>query len=285
MSHSPQRAWSPLVLCLLACMAIAAMRTAGAADDFFTGDAQTPSPITDRFALRASFIHDTVNTELRLDPPGQSSGGTPLSGTKDLGFRPSENDGTVELMFRLRDRNRITVDYLELDQAGTTTLAAPIVFGSQTFNTGNAVGTSLQWRVMGLTWTYAIIQNDRFELAAGLGVHAMDLDVRGNVPSRFASYETSVAGALPTPALQSAWRITRRFSVTAFAQYLHAARNGTSGVLSDFHADAQFRWAENVAIGAGYSMVRLKLASVTDVDPGLVGISLRGPEVFVRASF
>jgi hypothetical protein len=105
------------------------------------------------------------------------------------------------------------------------------------------------------------------------------------VPSRFASYETSIAGALPTPALQSVFRITRRFSVTAAAQYLHAARNGTSGVLSDFHADAQFRWAENFAIGAGYSMVRLKLESVTDADPGLVGIRLRGPEVFLRASF
>ena len=76
MSHSPQRAWSPLVLCLLTCMAIAALRPACAADDFFTSDAQTPSPITDRFALRASFIHDTVNTELRIDPPGQPSGGT-----------------------------------------------------------------------------------------------------------------------------------------------------------------------------------------------------------------
>ncbi len=284
MSHS-QRDWSPLALCLLTCLAIATAPPARAADDFFTGDAQTPSPITDRFALRASFIHDTVHTDLRLDPPGQSAGGTPLNGTKDLGFRPAENDGTVELMFRLRDRNRITVDYLELDQSGTTTLTAPVVFGSQTFSAGDSVGTSLLWRVMGLTWTYAIIQNDRFELAAGLGVHAMDLDVRGNVPSRFASYETSVAGALPTPALQSAWRITRRFSVTALAQYLHAARNGTSGEFSDFHADAQFRWAQNVAIGAGYSMVRLKLESVTDADPGLVGISLRGPEFFVRASF
>src|SRR5665213_3123232 len=182
MSHSPQRAWSPVALCLVTGMALAAVRPACAADDFFTSDAQTPSPITDRFALRASFIHDTVSTELRLDPPGQSSGGTALSGTKDLDFRPSENDGTVELMFRLRDRNRITVDYLELDQAGTTRLAAPIVFGSQTFSAGDSVGTSVQWRVMGLTWTYAIIQNDRFELAAGLGVHAMDLDVRGNVP-------------------------------------------------------------------------------------------------------
>ena len=39
------------------------------------------------------------------------------------------------------------------------------------------------------------------------------------------------------------------------------------------------------AIGAGYSLLRLKLDSVTQSNPGLVGIRLRGPEVFVRASF
>ena len=281
MSHSPQRT----LACVLTFLAAAALQPAGAADDFSRTDVETPSPVTDHFAFQASFLHASVNTDLRLDPPGQALGGTALSGTKDLGFRPSENDGMVELLFRLRDRNRIRADYLELDQAGTTTLTRPIVFGDQVFSRGDSVNAALQWRVMGLTWTYAIFQNDRFELGAGLGVHVMDLDVRGNVPARFASYETSTAGALPTPALEAAVRITRRISVTARGQYLHAARNGTAGVMQDFHADAQFRWAPNFAIGAGYSLVRLKLETNSDSDPGMLGIRLRGPEVFVRASF
>jgi hypothetical protein len=281
MSHSPQRT----LACILTFMAAAALQPAFAADDFFRTDAETPSPVTDRFAFRASFLHASVNTDLRLDPPGQALGGTALSGVKDLGFRASENDGMVELLFRLRDRNRIRADYLELDQHGTTTLSRPVVFGNQVFSTGDVLSAALQWRVMGLTWTYAIIQNDRFELGAGLGLHVMDLDVRGNVPSRFASYETSTAGALPTPALETALRITRRISLTARAQYLHGARNGTSGVMSDFHADAQFRLAPNFAIGAGYSLLRLRLETRSDSDPGMLGIRLRGPEVFVRASF
>jgi hypothetical protein len=41
----------------------------------------------------------------------------------------------------------------------------------------------------------------------------------------------------------------------------------------------------NLALGVGYSLMRLKLDSVTMSNPGLVGIRLRGPEVFVRASF
>src|SRR6202042_3761809 len=183
-------------------------------DDFSRGDVETPSPITDYFEFQASFLHAKVNTDLRVDPPGQYQGGTALSGIRDLGFRPSENDGLLDLLFRLRDRNRIRADFMELDQAGTTTLTRPVVFGSEIFNRGDTVQATLQWRVMGLTWTYAIIQNDRFELGAGLGVHLMDLDVRGDVASRFASYEASTAGALPTPAIDAAWRITRRISVT-----------------------------------------------------------------------
>jgi len=283
MSHPQPRASSLPAVCLLACMALVAARRAAAADDFPGGDAQTPSPITDHFFLRASFIHNSVGTELRLDPPGRPAAGTVLSGVPDLGFRAAENDGLVELMFRLRDRNRIRADFQELDQAGTMTQQHPIVFGDQVFNKGDALSTALQWRVMGITYTYALIQNDRFELAAGIGVHAMDLDVRGT--ARSASYETSTAGALPTPALESALRITRRISVTARAQYLHLARNGTSGVLSDVHADAQFRLASNFSIGAGYSLLRLKLATVSAANPGLLGLRLSGPEIFVRASF
>jgi hypothetical protein len=285
MSHSRQRARSPLALCILTCMAAAAVRPARAAEDFPSGEAQTPSPITDRFALRASFFHASVSTDLRLDPPGQPLAGTPLSGAADLNFSPSENDGTVELMFRLRDRNRILAEYLELDQSGTTTLTHPIVFGDQVFSTGDVMNSNLQWRVMGLTWTYAIIQNDRFELGAGLGVHLMDLDVRGGVPARFADYEKSISGAMPAPALETAWRISPRFSFTARAQYIRASINDTTGSFTDVHADAQFRWTPNFAIGAGYSLVRLNIDALVQSDSGLVGIRLKGPEFFVRASF
>jgi len=269
-------------LLLVAALSVQPVR---AADDFFDGDAQTPSPITDRFSLRASFFDAKVETDLRVDDPGIPLSGTAISGARDLGFRPSESDGMVELVFRLRDRNRITAGYLELDQSGTTTLTRPIAFGSQIYNVGDRVSSALQWRVMSLTWTYALIQNDRFELGAGLGVKLTDLDARAQVPARFASYETSRVGALPTPALEAAVRITRRFSLTGHAQYLRVSSNGTSGVVQDFHADAQFRWVPNLAIGAGYSVVRLDVNSITNSNPQLLNIRLRGPEAFVRVSF
>jgi hypothetical protein len=284
MSQSPRTVPAYIILAM-AFGSCAAGHPARAADDFFSGSAQTPSPITDHFALRASFLHSSDATQLRLDPPGKPRGGTDLSGSRDLGFHATGNDGMAELMFRLRERNRVTVDFLELNQSGSATLGHPVVFGSQVFRTGDFLGSALQWRVMGFTWTYAFIQNDRFELGAGLGVHLMDLDIRGDVPARFASYESSIAGAVPTPAIDAAWRITRRISVTARGQYLRTTLNGTSGSLGDFHADAQFRWLPNLSVGAGYSMVRLHLDSNTQTTPGLVDMRVRGPEAFLRVSF
>ncbi len=278
MSHSA-------VLACAALLAALVLQPARAADEFIGSDAQPPIPITDHFDFRASFFYASVSTDLRLDPPGQPLGGTALSGARDLGFKPSENDGMVELMFRLRDRNRIRADFLELEQSGTTTLTRPIVFGNQVFNKGDSVSSSLQWRTMGLTWTYAIFQNDRFELGAGLGVHLMDLDVRGVVPTRFASYENSIAGALPAPALEASVRITRRIAFSARGEYLHGTINSLTGTLTDYHADLQFRVVPNFAVGAGYSMMQLRLNALVDSDPGLIGIRLRGPQIFVRASF
>ena len=285
MSHMPQQKMPGLLALVITLAILAAARPARAVDAFFDSDAQTPSPITDYFALRVSYLHASADPELRLDPPGIPLAGTNLSGSRDLGFKSVENDGLAELMFRLRDRNRITADFMELDQAGTRTLNRTITFGDQVYSAGDVVSSALQWRVLGLRYTYAFIQNDRFELAAGIGLHLMDLDMRGNDPIRFANYETSIAGILPTPALESAWRITRKISVTARAEYLRGALNGTSGKLGDFHADAQYRIVPNLSVGAGYSVVELKLDSVTRSNPGLVGIRLRGPEVFVRASF
>ncbi len=97
-----------------------ALQPAQAADDFFDSDAQTPSPITDHFALRASFFHASVDTDSAPGSAGQIRwAAPPCRAPQDLGFKPSENDGLAELMFRLRDRNRITADFLELDQSGT----------------------------------------------------------------------------------------------------------------------------------------------------------------------
>lgn len=265
---------------------------AAAADGFSSGDAYVPAaraignPITDRLALTISYTQATAHTTMRIDPAGAPFGGTTLSGERDLGFAETNPDGRVELTLRLGERNRIRVDYLQLDRKGDATLDRNVVFGNQTFLANEEAVSSLNWKSMGFTYTYALLQTRSFEVGAGAGVHLISADAIGSVPVRFQSHETSEAGAVPAIALESMWRISSRFAFTARGQYLGGTLHTFTGSFGDYHGDFQYRWRSPLAIGIGYSYTRAMFQSVSHGStPGRFVLSLAGPELFVRVSF
>jgi hypothetical protein len=255
------------------------------ADGYSPPSGQTASPITDHFAMRVAYFAANVHTDLRLDPTGFPNGGTPVSAENDLGLARKNPDGLLELTFRMHERNRMRVDYLQLDRSGNAVVNHTIIFGNETYDTGNAVQTSLDWKTMGFTYTRAIIQNDRFELGAGLGVHLLQADVTGVDPALVETRETAKTGAVPTGALETMWRISRRFAFTAHGQYFRAAYHGTAGSLGEYHGDFQYRWTPAFALGLGYSYMRASFETVTSSTPGRIVLAVGGPEAFVRVSF
>jgi hypothetical protein len=279
----------PLLLCAAAtATAATAVR---AADGYAADDAYLPrkravsSPITDRFALRATYIPATVHTVLRVDPKGVPLGGTTLSAERDLGLASSNPDGRLELMARLGERNRLRVDYVQLDRSGNAQLGRTIVFGDETFLANEEAHTTLNWKMMGFTYTRALVQTDRFEAGAGLGIHLIQVDAIGAVPALFESHETSEVGAFPTIALEAMWRISRRFAFTGRGQYFGTTINGFTGSLGDYHGDFQYRWRSALAIGVGYSYMRASFQSLTHGTPGRFTLSMAGPELFARVAF
>lgn len=266
-------------------------RAAAAADGYSPDDTYLPqkreigSPITDRLALTVSYIRAKVHTTLRIDPTGVPLGGTTLSGERDLALPSSNPDGRVELMVRMGERSRLRVDYLQLDRSGEAMLSHPIIFGNQTFPANEQLSSALDWKTMGFTYTYAFLQTDRFEAGAGLGVHLIEADAIGTVPTPYQSHESSAAGAFPTIALDAMWRISSRFAFTARGQYFGATVSGFTGSLGDYHGDFQYRWRSVLAVGAGYSYTRASFESLTHGSPGRYLMSVAGPELFARVSF
>jgi hypothetical protein len=281
----PGRAAAAFLALMLAAGAAAAADGYSSADAYLPQPSGIASPITDRLALRATFIAATAHTRLRIDPQGLPLGGTTLSGERDLGLASSNPDGRVELMVRMGDRNRLRVDYFQLDRTGDAQLASTIVFGNQTFPVSAEAHSTLDWKSMGFTYTYAFWQSERFEAGAGLGVHLIQADAIGSVPALHESHETSEAGAFPTIALEAMWRISSRFAFTGRGQYLGGTLHGFTGSLGDYHGDFQYRWRRAFAVGVGYSYTRASFESVTSGTPGRFTLSVAGPEIFARVSF
>lgn len=261
-----------------------------AADGFSAGDAYVPptrtigNPITDRLALTVGYTQAKVHTTIRIDPTRVPFGGTTLSGERDLGLASTNPDGRVELSLRLGERNRMRVDYLQLDRSGDAVLNRTIIFGNQTFLANSEAVSSLNWKTMGFTYTYAFVQTRSFEAGAGLGVHLVSADAIGSVPVTFQRHETSQAGGVPTIALETMWRISSRFAFTGRGQYLGATLHTFSGSYGDYHGDFQYRWRSPFAIGIGYSYTRASFESRGHSTPDRFVMSVAGPELFIRVS-
>ncbi len=250
-------------------------------------DHSTPSPITDKFYAEGIYYAPHVKTDLRIDPHNAPAGiaGTNLRAEETLGLQSRLNQGLPELMFRFGKRNKIRVNYLEVDRSATHQLAQTIDFGNEAFVVNSLVSSAVDWRIFTVTYTYEIFHNDRFEVGTGIGVHLLQAEASAQVNATQQRQDVTGAGAFPTIPVDFGLRIWRGFSVTARAQYFHASLNHFDGYLADVHEDLQYRWKKNFAVGLGYSSVRAKLSLHTGNFPGLFAMSTEGPEAFFRVSF
>lgn len=242
------------------------------------------SPITDRFALRGSYQVPKASTDLRYD---NSAGGlgTELSGERDLGLKEKLHDFTMEMTLRMLERHRIRADFFQLRRDGDVILSRQVQFGDDTYTATDRVLTSSDIRFFGLTYTYSFLRAERFEFSGGGGLHLFQVEGQAAVPARRLQQNFDAAGPFPTIAVDGTYRVTKRFSVNARAQYFGIGIDNVDGSLGIYHADVQFRAWPNLAFGLGYTKTSLHVDSSDTSFAGRLFIDVKGPEAFVRASF
>jgi hypothetical protein len=248
------------------------------------------SPVTDQFALRAGYYLGSAGTEGRVDDAATSSTGTPFSLEDDFHLSPHAHQLRVEMMFRMRERNRLRVDMWELNRNGVAAPTTSISYGGNTFTPADSVHSRFDWRQIDFTYTYSILQRERFELGVGLGVHLLQAEAEAQVApgaGRPSAVDEDFSGAGPfaTVAIDGSWRVTRRFAFSARGQYLRLHVSSLTAALSDYHADVQFRWRPNLAVGLGYQSTQTRLEVQDSANNGYMRLDLKGPELFLRTSF
>ena len=242
------------------------------------------SPVSDHFYMRGIYFQPSVTTQLRLDP-SPTTQGTLLSGEDDLGLDDVINQGRMEFDIRMLERHHVRMDYFKLNRFSEGALPRDIVFGDFTFQEGDNFRAKLDWRVLTLTYTYQFFKFERFEAGFGLGIHIIEAQAEGSEPGTLNSEKASEVGIFPTLAANAAFRISKRWAVTARGQTFSATPEGFDGTMSDYHMDIQYRWRKNLAIGLGYTMLESDLQVVDTDQPLLFNMETSGPEIFFRVSF
>ena len=283
------RSWLPVAAVLLAAQAAPAL----ADRDPYSGAPLRPakkhpatSPITDHFYIIGAWYGPTLRTNFRVDStarPGMI--GTPLNAENDFGLPRRVPQGTVEFMFRLRERNKVRVDYFEANRSASRVLSREIVFGNETFAAGQLAQSTLNWQQFDITYTYSFIRNNRFEVGTGVALYFIQLDAIGQVLAQSQYQEVSAATPFPALPVDFTWSIAPRWSATAHGAYLKTNAGGFHGWYANYEENVQYRWNPNFAVGLGYSSTRTSLTRRGGSYPGVFDFSVNGPQAFIRFSF
>jgi hypothetical protein len=282
------RIWLPAVAVLLAMQASAALadRDPNSGAPLPPGKRAAASPITDHFYIRVAYYTPQMRTNFRVDPSGPPGAmGTPLNAENDLGLPSRVYKGRVDFMFRLRERSKVRVDYFQADRSGSKTLTENVVFNNETFAAGQLAVSSFDWQQFDVTYTYSFIRNDHFEVGTGLAVYALQIDAVGAVPAQFQREEVSAATPFPALPLDLTWAISSRWAATARGAYLKVDLSGFRGWYADLGEDLQYRWNPYLTLGVGYAAIRTSLNRSGGSFPGGIGMSISGPQAFLRFSY
>lgn len=244
------------------------------------------SPVSDRFYMRGTYFQGDAVTTIRSDSTNSVvPDGTVLNGEEDLGLDDVIDQARIEFNVRLADRSNVRVDYFKLNRFGEVQLANDIEFGDFSFDAGDRFRSKMDLRNLTLSYTYSLFKGERLEAGLGLGLHIFEIQADGGQPGTLNRDRDSEAGVFPSGALNFAFRISKRWAVTARYNALQVDVDEGTGNFSDLHADIQYRWRKNFAVGIGYSSTHFDL-DLRDVDePFLFDLETTGPELFFRASF
>jgi hypothetical protein len=245
---------------------------------------EVASPVSDHFYVRGIYFPASVTTALRLDPNAVEEG-TELSAEDDLGLDDQVDQGRMEFDIRMGERNHVRFDYFKLNRFSEQPLPRDIVFGNFTFEEGTNFRSKMDWRTLTMTYTYSIFRGDRFEGGLGLGISIIEAKAEGGEPGTLERESASEVGIFPTIAANLAFRISKRWSITARGQQFSASPEEFDGKMAEYHADVQYRWRKNFAVGLGYTSMETNVEVFDGDNPLLFDLKTTGPELFFRVSF
>lgn len=268
------------VVGIAACSASAAQQPRARA-----GMVEEPSPlvIEDRLRLELGAFGAALDTVLRVDQ-SPTVRGTEVSGEGDLGLASAKALPQLELTLLPGERTLVRLGSMSLRRSAQARLSRSIAFDDQLYLANERVASTLDLAMFGLTYGYQFLKNERFDLAATVGVQIAEIEVNAVVTSRVLREAESGVAPLPLVGLEGRAFLGRRWSIEGRVQYLKVDINEVAGSLLDARLSALWRWNPHLAAGLGYRSFSLAVDSRDAGNPGRVDLSVAGPVLFMQAS-
>jgi hypothetical protein len=242
-----------------------------------------PRVVEDRFRVEALLLSAGYDTTVRVDE-SLTEPGTIISAEDDLGLDDAELLAQAEVTLLPGERHLIRLNGLSSSRSAQKVLDETIVFDDEVYLPGERVDSTLNLRMIGLTYGYRFLVRQRGELTGTFGIQVADVEANAVVRSRVVRDSESGIAPLPLAGLEGRFDLSERWAFEGRIQYLTADIDEVDGEILDARAAVTWRMNPYLVFGLGYRTFSIDIDSRDPDTPGLVEMSMDGPLLFMRAS-
>ena len=250
--------------------------------------AEGASPIESNVVLQFGWYLLETDTTVRLD--GAFDTGTEIDLEDDFGFEDADRfrfDG----LWRITPRHHLRGIWFNLDREASRRTERNFEFGDIVIPVQAEVTADLDTNIWELAYEYAFLHNERYEVAASIGVHAISFDLGiqasigagGGLQTRRETAETSAP--LPVVGLRGIWKLGGPVYFEASGQYFSASIDEYDGDLQNYRAVIIVQPWRHIGFGAGYEAFRVDVDVEQDRFNGSLRWEYGGAIVFGQLTF
>ena len=209
-----------------------------------------------------------MSTDMRVRVDGETTDTTGSDVNFDDTFGIGDFDRfRAEASWRIAPRHVLRAMYFQNNRHATRSIERDVEFQDQTFPVGATVNASSELTIAQVSYDYAFLRRDNYEIAGGIGIHYVDMGLKldatvtaqGNQASRSLDAGATTAAPLPVLGLRGLWRLSDSFYIAGQVQYFYLEFDPYSGSLIDLKASAVWQVDRSRRRGARLQRLRFSL--------------------------
>jgi hypothetical protein len=218
------------------------------------------NPLESKLIVDAGWFFMSTDTRVRVDGQTSDEIGTDVDYDDTFGLGDFDRF-RGEVSWRIAPRHLIRGMYFQNNRTGTRVLNQDVEFSGETYPVGATVDARSDLKIAQLSYEYAFLRRESYEIAGGIGIHYMDMGLQldatvisqGTTVSRSLAEEATTKAPLPVLGLRGLWVLPNNFYVSAQAQYFHLNFDPYTGSLLDLKASIVWQASDHVGFGIAYN--------------------------------
>ena len=253
-----------------------------------------PEPGEELFIFRLGYFFPAFDTKLRVNND-QLGKGDEVNAENDLGLDSYENIIRGDIVWRMSERNRLSLEYFQFKRTGDRSISRQIQIGDQIYPVGATLSTRFTFDVIPIMWSYSYVKTDQWEASVGAGLQwskiHLKIDGSASLSGISGSREASADANAPLPLINAdvkyyifpVWSVGA--GAAAFTYKLGASNMDLQGNVLSAVVDTDWWFSKYVGVGAAINWFYIGVDVEGAKWNGEFNYQYWGPQLYLSGRF